>query len=114
MLLEEGYYRRGLRLERIGELLSNRPAQRFNIPKKGAIRAGYDADLAVVRLSEPFVMDAGSLLQRHAISPYIGCRFRGKVERTLLRGKLAGTRTGRFVRPRVQSVESDAPPWPHA
>jgi allantoinase len=99
VLLETGYQQRGLSLERIAELLSNRPAQRFNILKKGSIRAGYDADLALVRLSEPFVMDAGSLLQRHAISPYIGNRFRGKVEKTLLRGKLAATTTGRFVRP---------------
>jgi allantoinase len=114
VLLEEGYHRRGLPLERIAELLSNRPAQRFNIVNKGAIRAGYDADLAMIRLSEPFVMDAGSLLQRHTISPYVGCRFRGKVERTLLRGKPAGTRTGRFVRPRVQSIEPDAPPRSYA
>jgi allantoinase len=114
VLLEEGYHRRGLPLERIGELLSSRPAQRFNILKKGAIQVGHDADLAIVRLFEPFIMDAGSLLQRHAISPYIGSQFRGKIERTLLRGKLAGTRAGRFVRPRVQSIESNAPPRSYA
>jgi allantoinase len=99
VLLETGYRQRGLPLGSIAELLSNHPAQRFNIHNKGAIRRGYDADLAMVRLSESFVMDAGSLLQRHAISPYIGSRFRGKVEETLLRGKLAGTSAGRFVRP---------------
>jgi allantoinase len=114
VLLEEGYHRRRLPLVRVAKLLSTRPAQRFNILNKGAIRAGYEADLAIIRLNEPFVMDAGSLLQRHATSPYIGCRFRGKVERTLLRGKPAGTRTGRFVRPRVQSIEPDAPPRSYA
>ena len=102
-LLEEGYHRRRLPLERIGELVAANPARRFGIPQKGNIMIGNDADLALVRLREPFIMEAASLRQRHPISPYIGCQFRGKVEQTFLRGRLAGTRTGRFVRPRVQS-----------
>jgi dihydroorotase-like cyclic amidohydrolase len=56
-----------------------------------------DADLALVRIDEPFVMDRG--LQRHPLSPYTGCRLRGKVERTFVRGRVPAPGTGRFVRP---------------
>jgi allantoinase len=87
----------GLPLESIVERVSANPARRFGIPRKGGIAVGMDADLAVVRVAEPFVMDRG--FQRHAVSPYTGCRLRGKVERTLVRGRVPAPGTGRFVRP---------------
>lgn len=108
VLLEAGHHKRGLTLESIAQLLSTNPAQRFGIRNKGRIEVGMDADLALVRVAEPFVMEAESLLQRHRLSPYIGRRLRGKVERTLVRGRMPGQGTGRFVRPTVESKEFDA------
>jgi allantoinase len=97
VLLEEGHHKRGLTLESIAQRLATNPARRFGMAHKGSIEVGMDADLALVRIDEPIVMDAK--LQRHPISPYIGCRLRGKVERTLVRGRAPATGTGRFVRP---------------
>lgn len=103
VLLEEGHHRRGLSLTRIADLLATKPAKRFGIAGKGSIEVGKDADLAFVSVSEPFVMTAETLLQRHRLSPYTDCRFRGKVQRTLLRGKTVGEAAGRLVRPLVES-----------
>ncbi len=98
-LLEAGHHQRGLPFTRIADLLATGPARRFGIGSKGSIAISCDADLALVNVSEPFVMSAETLLQRHRLSPYLGCQFRGKVSRTLLRGRTVGTAPGRLVRP---------------
>jgi allantoinase len=94
----------GLPLDAIVQRLSTNPANRFGIANKGSLEVGMDADLALIRANEPFVMDAG--LQRHPVSPYTGCRLRGKVVRTLVRGRAPTPGTGRFVRPTVESRET--------
>lgn len=87
----------GLAPHNIMKCVSANPARRFRIANKGSLEVGMDADLALVRIDEPFVMDRG--LQRHPLSPYTGCRLRGKVERTFVRGRVPAPGTGRFVRP---------------
>ena len=99
VLLEAGHHHRSLTLARVANLLATGPAKRFGIGSKGSIAVGYDADLALVNVSEPFVMTPETLLQRHPLSPYLGCRFRGKVSRTLLRGRTVGTTPAWLVRP---------------
>lgn len=85
VLLESGYHARGMPLERIATLLSNKPAERFGISRKGALAVGLDADLALVALDE--VQTLEHLFQRHAMSPYLGASFRGVVRRTIRRGQ---------------------------
>jgi allantoinase len=110
VLLEAGHHHRGLPLARVADLLATGPAKRFGIGNKGSIAIGHDADLALVNVSEPFVMSAETLLQRHPLSPYLGCRFRGKVSRTLLRGRTVGTTSGRLVRPQKVARPSGCGP----
>jgi allantoinase len=89
-----------LPLERIEQLLSANPAQRFRIPRKGRIEAGYDADFALVDLKPTWVMDRDTLLQRHRMSPYVGRMFHGRVVQTILRGNpIPGDAPGRLVKP---------------
>lgn len=114
VLLEGGHHQRGLPLSRIADLLAICPAKRFGISNKGRIAVGYDADLALVNVPEPFVMSADTLLQRHRMSPYLGCRFRGKVARTLLRGRTVGDATGRLVRPERVAQPSGRGPVEHS
>jgi allantoinase len=106
ILLDQGFHRRGLALHRIAELAASNGARRYRIPSKGRIEPGYDADLALVDLSAEQMLQASDLLQRHAISPYIGSTFRGIVLRTLRRGEIifqngatCATTKGRLVRP---------------
>jgi allantoinase len=93
-------------LERISSLVSAEPARRFRIPSKGTIAIGMDADLALVDLSRSVQLRPEHLMQRHAMSPYIGSCFRGCVVRTIRRGEtifssgeITARNKGKFVRP---------------
>ena len=106
VLLDRGHHRRQIPLERILSLVAAAPARRFQIPSKGAIAVGMDADLALVDVSRSFQLQAENLKQRHALSPYLGSSFRGCVVRTIRRGenifasgKIIARTPGRFVRP---------------
>lgn len=106
VLLDRGHHCRNLSLGRIGALTAEAPARRFAIPSKGRVAVGADADLTLVDLLRTSQLRAEDLQQRHAISPYIGCPFRGTVERTLRRGEtifasgqITARTNGIFVRP---------------
>lgn len=105
-LLDRGLHARGLPPTRIADLLAANAASRFRISGKGRIEPGYDADLVLVDLDAEFTLRAGDLRQRHAISPYLGERFRGAPRRTLRRGEtifldgaVCAESKGRLVRP---------------
>jgi allantoinase len=86
-LLTEGVHRRGLELTALAGLLSTGPARVFGLyPQKGAIEPGADADLVVVDLEREWTLGVDDLLYRHKHSAYVGCSFKGRVERTLVRG----------------------------
>jgi allantoinase len=85
VLLDRGHHGRGLPLPRVASLLSTRPAARFGLARKGAIRVGMDADVALVALDEVHTLD--HLLQRHPMSPYLGMSCRGAVTSTIRRGE---------------------------
>jgi allantoinase len=106
VLLDRGHHQRQLPLERVASLLAATPARRFRIAGKGQLAAGFDADIVLVDLDEPFTLDATDLQQRHKSSPYVGHTFRGRVKRTIRRGdtiffdgRIIGDSRGRFVRP---------------
>jgi allantoinase len=105
-LLTEGWERRGFPLPSIVAVTSERVAARFGFASKGRIAPGYDADLALVDLSESAVLQSADLHYRHRHSPFVGRTLRGRVVRTLLRGEpvyAAGTfaseARGRLIRP---------------
>jgi allantoinase len=106
VLLEEGYHKRALPLERISALLAAEPARRFRIRGKGAIEPGMEADLALVDLNRSVTLAAGDLHQRHPLTPYLGYSFRGAVRRTIRRGvtifndgRITATNGGRLICP---------------
>ena len=106
VLLDRGYYDRGLSLERIAELIAASPARRFRIARKGTIEQGNDADLVLIDAGSSFTLEKDHLQQRHKTSPYIGATFRGTVRATLRRGEtifmdgqVTAQTGGRFVRP---------------
>lgn len=108
VLLERGHNGRRLRFEHVVSLLAATPAQRFRIAGKGLLAAGKDADLVVLDPARSYTLDAGSLFQRHKMSPYIGTTFTGVVRRTIRRGEtifadgqITATTRGKFVRPHV-------------
>ena len=96
VMLSAGYHDRGLPLERVAALASWKVAERFGLPNKGRLEVGRDADLALVDLGAGFTLREEDLLTRHKTSPYVGRTFRGKVVRTILRGRTV-FRDGRIV-----------------
>lgn len=71
--------------------------------RKGVLAAGADADLVVWEPDTAFTVEAASTYHRHKVSPYIGRRLYGAVERTYLRGQLVAengiVRAGAHGRP---------------
>jgi len=77
---------RGIPIERLATWLAGAPARLAGLRRKGSIRAGADADLVVFDPEPERVVAAGDLHFRHAVSPYLGARVRGRVEDVFLRG----------------------------
>lgn len=106
VLLDRGLHERGLPIERIAALVATVPARRFRIERKGSLRVGLDADLALIDPAESSTLTEGDLFQRHKMSPYLGSTFRGTVRRTIRRGetlfeagKIVATGRGQLIRP---------------
>ncbi|MBV8692612.1 MAG: allantoinase, partial [Actinobacteria bacterium] len=57
------------------------------LPGKGPISVGNDADFALVDPDASWVVEAKDLLDRHRASPFMGRALRGRVVRTLVRGR---------------------------
>ena len=107
VMLEEGYRERGLPLARVAELVPGNVAVRFGLVNKGRIEVGADADLTLVDPGASFVLGEDDLFYRHGASPFVGMRFRGRVTRTVVRGKtvfrdgeIVSPPVGRLLRPR--------------
>lgn len=98
--------RRGCTLLDVARWMAEKPAQLAGCHMhKGKIEPGFDADFIVFDSDSEFVVSEESLHYRHAVSPYIGERFRGVVMATYLRGqpvfaegKFPGSPTGREFR----------------
>jgi allantoinase len=88
-VLDEGLRRRGLTLARFAELSAAGPARVAGLyPRKGTIRVGADADLAVWDLDREWEVEREDLFSRHPWTPLEGRRIRSKVEATIRRGEL--------------------------
>ncbi len=88
VLLTEGVHRRGLELPALVRMLATNPARVFGLyPEKGAIQPGADADLVVVDAEKEWTLTAEQLFYRNKHSAYVGCSFKGLVERALIRGE---------------------------
>lgn len=75
-------------LERAVAAVSSNVADRFALPRKGAIAAGRDADLAIVNLDERWDLTRDELHYRHRHSALIGLPMRGRVRWTISHGRV--------------------------
>jgi len=79
---------RGFSLTDVARWMAEKPAHLAGCGgRKGRIALGYDADFVVFDPEAEFTVTRPQLHQRHAMSPYLGERLRGRVKRTYLRGR---------------------------
>lgn len=89
VLLSEGHHKRGVPLQRVAAVSSYNPARIFGVGhRKGDVRVGLDADLAVVDLAWSQPADAGRLGTFADYSLYEDWDLQGWPRLTYLRGRL--------------------------
>jgi dihydropyrimidinase len=96
VLLDHGYHRGRLSLQRIAELLARAPARIFALPSKGRMEVGADADFAIVDLDYTREVKAAELGSYSDYSLYDGWTLKGWPRVTMLRGREV-MRDGRIV-----------------
>lgn len=87
IMIHEGYHRRGVPIERIAQVTSTASARLYNLPTKGRLSVGCDADLAIVDPDLERTVDAAGLESFADYSPYEGMTIKGWPVMTILRGR---------------------------
>jgi dihydropyrimidinase len=96
LLLSEGVGKGRLALERLVEIVSTEPARLFGLyPRKGAVRAGSDADLVIIDPAREFALSAETLHMNIDYSLYEGLILKGYPVITVSKGKVICS-DGRF------------------
>jgi len=89
VLVTEGYWKRGVSLERIAEISALNPAVYHGLyPRKGTLMVGGDADLAIVDINKEQEVTQEVLRSAQDFSPFEGLKLKGWAECTILRGKV--------------------------
>ncbi|MDC6404543.1 MULTISPECIES: dihydroorotase [Maribacter] len=76
-------------LEKIVEKMCHNPAKLFDLDKRGYIKEGYFADLAVVSLNDPWQVSKENIVYKCGWSPFEGSSFKARVTHTFVNGHLA-------------------------
>jgi dihydroorotase len=83
------FHKGQISLEKIVEKMCHAPAVCFQIQDRGFIEEGYFADLAIVDLTKPHLVDKSNILYQCQWSPLEGQTLRGDVETTIVSGHVA-------------------------
>jgi allantoinase len=87
-ILTEGVHKRGLPITTVARLMASTPARIFGLyPKKGSLQPGADADFVVVDLDREWTFPVDQILSKNKHSLYVGFKFKGAIECTMVRGK---------------------------
>ena len=84
----EMYHNDKISLEQIAEKMAHNVAVCFQVEKRGFIREGYWADLALVDLNSPWAVDKSNILYKCGWSPFEGTTFKSKITHTIVSGNL--------------------------
>ncbi len=87
-IMLEFYKQDELSLEKIAEKMCHNPAILYNIEKRGFIREGYWADLAIVDLNAEWTVSKENILYKCGWSPIVGTTFHTKITQTFVNGSL--------------------------
>lgn len=102
-LFSEGR-KRGLTYQRIAQLTSWNPAQRFGLTSKGTIGLGYDADFCLVDPNTSWTVHAEDSESAQEYTPFEGFEIGARVTDTWVRGMQVLDRGNIVGKPRGQYV----------
>lgn len=68
--------------------LSANPAKLFGFDSKGTLKAGADADIAIVDLDKEWIVNAKELKSKSKNTPFDGWKMKGKAVKTIVAGKV--------------------------
>ncbi|HOZ76161.1 MAG TPA: dihydroorotase [Flavobacterium sp.] len=84
----EAFHQGKLSVEKIVEKMAHNPAIVFGIQKRGFIREGYYADLAIVNPGLPWSVSKDNILYKCGWSPFEGYTFKSRITHTFVNGQL--------------------------
>ena len=84
----EAHHQGKISVEKIVEKMCHNPAKIFKIEKRGFIKVGYFADIAIVNAYLPWNVKKENILYKCGWSPFEGYNFKSRVTHTFVNGKL--------------------------
>lgn len=94
----EAYHQKKISVEKIVEKMAHNPAKIFKVEKRGFIREGYYADLAIVNPGLPWNVKKENILYKCGWSPFEGVNFKSRVTHTFVNGQLV------FINSKVKDI----------
>jgi dihydroorotase len=83
------FYKQGMiSSEKIAEKMCHDPATLYRLTNRGFIRKGFDADLSLVDLDNPWTVTKNNLLYKCGWSPIKGTTFQTAIKQTFVNGTL--------------------------
>ena len=84
----EAHHQGKVSVEKIVEKMCHNPAKIFKIEKRGFIKEGYYADIAIVNAYLPWNVKKENIIAKCGWSPFEGYNFKSRVTHTFVNGKL--------------------------
>ncbi len=84
----EAHHQGRISVERIVEKMAHNPAKIFKIEKRGFVKPGYYADLAIVNPGLPWSVKKENILSKCGWSPFEGYTFKSRITHTFVNGQL--------------------------
>jgi allantoinase len=100
VIITEGVHKRGMSLNKVVELTSLNSAKRFGLfPQKGTLAVGSDADFIILDLNSEWICRSEEMYYLNKHTPFDGRTFKGKIEKTFVRGTLVFENNSIKVKP---------------
>jgi dihydroorotase len=90
----ELYHQGKISLVQIAQKMAHNVADCFQVDKRGYIREGYWADLALVNLNDAWTVNKDNILYKCRWSPFEGTTFQSKIVSTIVSGNLVWEKGG--------------------
>jgi dihydroorotase len=84
----EAFHHGQISIEKIIEKMAHNPAKIFKIEKRGFIKEGYYADLAIINTGLPWNVQKENILYKCGWSPFEGYSFKSRITHTFINGEL--------------------------